>query len=55
MNNRIELRIERQRVFAQGQDFGETGSYERLDGKVWFRVDPLAPAEAENRSLVFFP
>ena len=46
MTNRIELRVERRFAFAQGQEFGAAGAYERLSGKALFAVDPGAPAQA---------
>ena len=45
MSNQIEIRIESQRPFADGLEFDGTRSYERLDGKAIFRVDPTAPAQ----------
>ena len=45
MSNQIELRIDNRQVFADGFEFGDTGAYERLCGKVIYRVDPLAPAQ----------
>ena len=45
-SNQIEIRIDYRRIFANGIEFGSTGAYERLDGKVMYRVDPLAAAQA---------
>ena len=46
MTNGIELRVERRLAFADGQEFGAAGAYERLSGKALFAVDPGAPAQA---------
>jgi hypothetical protein len=32
--------VEQRRSFAGGMEFGETGAYERLDGRAYFEVDP---------------
>ncbi|MBB4004426.1 MAG: alpha/beta hydrolase domain-containing protein [Aurantimonas endophytica] len=42
MTNRIDIDIAERQDFAGGQEFGETGAYERLRGRVRFRVDPFA-------------
>ncbi len=47
--NRIALRIDDRRPFANGQPFGDTGPYERLSGRALFAIDPLAEA---NRDVV---
>lgn len=46
MSNSIELRIAERGPFAGGHEFGATGAYERLVGRVHFAVDPAAPAQA---------
>ena len=38
------VEITSQRIFAEGHDFGETGSYETLAGTVFYAVDPDLPA-----------
>jgi hypothetical protein len=45
MTNRIKMDIAEREEFAGGQEFGETGPYERLKGRIRFRVDPLAEAQ----------
>ena len=46
MTNRIELRVERTRSFADGFEFANRGAYERIDARALFAVDPAAPAQA---------
>ncbi|MEN8197993.1 MAG: hypothetical protein ABFS30_16010, partial [Pseudomonadota bacterium] len=46
MTNRIEIRISETGPFADSHEFGESGAYERLVGRVHFAVDPRAPAQA---------
>lgn len=46
MTNKIEFRISEKTRFADGMEFGATGSYERLVGRAHFAVDPAAPAQA---------
>ena len=36
----VDLRIDSRAPFADGQEFGEIGAYERIDGEVTFAVDP---------------
>lgn len=43
-NGVTKLLIISRRPLAQGKSFGSVGSYEQLDGKVYFAVDPLHPA-----------
>jgi hypothetical protein len=40
------LEITARRPYEDGVPFGETGSYERLDGVIHFSVDPVDPANA---------
>jgi hypothetical protein len=47
MTNLISIEIHEQQPFAEGTSFGEVGSYELLKGRAHFRVDPLAPAQAD--------
>jgi len=42
----IGIEIKSRQPFADGQAFGEAGSYERIDGIVRFAVDPGHPANA---------
>ncbi len=41
--------------FAQGQEFGDVGSYEQLDGTVHFAVDPEHPANETIADLKLAP
>ncbi len=49
MNPRVEFKVDVREPFANGAEFGESGSYERIAGQVHFAIDPDAP---ENRSIV---
>ena len=49
MNSQIRLHIESREPFAQEAEFGDTGPYEILKGRVYHAVDPQAP---ENRVIV---
>lgn len=42
----VELRIERREPVLNGKPFGLAGAYEKLVGKVFFALDPLAEANA---------
>ena len=42
----VRFVIEQQRVFAEGMEFGDVGTYERLDGTVHMEVDPDDPLNA---------
>ena len=46
MTNSLEVRIAQRGPFADSHEFGESGAYERLVGRVHFAVDPRAPAQA---------
>ena len=46
MTNRIALNLPDRQSFAGGQEFGDAGAYERLDGWATFLVDPSAAAQA---------
>ncbi len=45
MQNVIELVVAERRSFADGNEFGNAGPYERLTGRAQFAVDPGAPAQ----------
>ena len=47
MSSMPEIRIDDTRSFAQGYRFDNSGAYERLQGRVLFAVDPLAPAQKD--------
>jgi hypothetical protein len=38
--NQVRIDIERRQPFAGGQEFGDTGAYEWLAGKVYYAIDP---------------
>jgi hypothetical protein len=42
----VKLVVESTRPIGDGKSFGEPGPYERLDGTVWFEVDPRDPLNA---------
>jgi hypothetical protein len=42
----VRVQIDRRGPFADGHHFGQTGSYESLAGRLFFEVDPDAPANA---------
>src|SRR4051812_7470819 len=42
----VKFVIEQTRPFAEGMTFGAVGAYERLDGTVYFEVDPRDPLNA---------
>ena len=41
----VRVAINDRRPFADGREFGASGGYERLSGKVQFRVDPASVPE----------
>ena len=45
LTNRVELSVAERFPFAEGQEFGAIGAYERLVGRARFAVDPGAPAQ----------
>ena len=42
-DDQILLQIEERVPFAEGTEFGEVGSYERIKGLILFAVNPDAP------------
>jgi hypothetical protein len=44
MHTQIRLHIAKRDLFAAGMSFGNVGPYEYLTGRIWFAVDPEAPA-----------
>ena len=46
METRIRLQIEMRGPLAGGLEFGSTGAYERISGKVHFEIDAAEPANA---------
>ena len=50
-----KLVITRRQPLDQGQVFGEVGSYEQLDGTVYFGVDPTHPANGTITDLELAP
>ena len=47
MAGTLDIRIDDRRPFADGRDFGEDRTYQRLTGRVLFALDPLAQAQAD--------
>ena len=45
MTDLIELKISDHAPFADGHEFGSTGTYERLVGRAHFAIDPTAAAQ----------
>jgi len=52
MTNRIELRVERRLAFADGQEFGAAGAYERLSGKALFGLLLAVVAGAVGAAII---
>ena len=44
MPTQIRWHVDTREPFAAGVSFGDVGPYEQLAGRVWFAVDPAAPA-----------
>jgi hypothetical protein len=40
----VRIDVQSRRDFAGGQDFGPSGPYEKISGKIFFAVDPALPA-----------
>lgn len=51
----IDYRVTDRRTFARGKNFGETGAYERLKGRVIFRADPAAPGVRDVTDIELAP
>ena len=51
----IDYRVTDCRPFARGKSFGETGAYERLKGRVVFRVDPSSPGVRDVTDIDLAP
>ena len=45
----VRVEVSERSPILDGKSFGKTGSYERIIGKAYFAVDPMA---AENRDVV---
>lgn len=50
-----KLVLTSRRPLAQGKAFGQAGPYEQLDGKIYFAVDPLHPANRLITDLTLAP
>ncbi len=55
MPEELTLEITERCSFAEGASFGATGAYERLTGRVSFRVDPAAPQASSVVDLELAP
>ena len=51
----IRLQINTRDPFAEGFEFGDTGAYERIVGKVHFSVDPDSPAYSPVVDIQYTP
>lgn len=51
----VSFEVKNREPFAEGQEFGDVGSYERVDGVLTFAVDPLHPANAVIADLDLAP
>jgi hypothetical protein len=51
----VRLEVTDRQVFAEGRTFGVAGPYERVSGKLWLEVDPLAGANARVNDLKLAP
>ncbi len=47
----VRIEIEKRETFSDGQEFGDAGAYEFLDGRLYFEVDPGDPANARITDL----
>ena len=55
MTAQIRLVVDVREPFAEGESFGDVGSYERLSGRVDFSIDPGAPEFADVVDLEHAP
>ena len=51
----IRLSIDKRGVFAEGLEFGDTGAYEKIVGRVSFAVDPDSPAYSSVVDIQYAP
>jgi len=51
----VRLEVTDRQLFAAGRAFGVAGPYERVSGKLWLEVDPLAEANARVNDLKLAP
>ena len=51
----LRLQINTREPFAEGLEFGDTGAYERIVGKVHFSVDPDSPAYSPVVDIQYAP
>ena len=51
----VRLEITTRKPFAEGQSFGNVGSYEQIDGLAHFAVDPLHPDNAVVADIALAP
>jgi hypothetical protein len=55
MRTEVTLTIDHTQSFADGESFGDVGTYERLTGSVHFALDPADPANANVVDLLLAP
>jgi hypothetical protein len=51
----VRFEIEQVDTFAEGKQFGEVGSYERITGEVYYAIDPALSQNLAIRDLEFAP
>ena len=49
------VEIDRREPFAEGRDFGDSGAYEIIEGRLFFEVDPKAAANGRITDLSLAP
>lgn len=55
MDTQTRVEIQHREPFADGTQFGDVGTYERLAGRVYFALDPDDPANAAVTDLEYVP
>ena len=51
----VRFEITARQPLAEGQSFGDRGAYERIDGRVFYELDPEHPANAAIVDLKLAP
>lgn len=47
----VRMEVTERESFAEGRSFGAAGAYERISGRLWLEVDPLAEVNAQVSDL----
>jgi len=50
-----QIEIASRQVFAEGMEFGNTGAYEKIKGRLHYSVDPANPANSRIVDLTYAP